>query len=135
MSFDTPPCQTSCDSASKYKTPYSQDKNFFQSGYGLSGESDMQQDIMKYGSIEVAFTVYADFEAYKSGIYQYKTGEELGGHAVKIIGWGVQNGVKYWTVANSWNVDWGEKGFFRIIRGVNDCGIEGEGSAGVPKLQ
>jgi len=28
----------------------------------------------------------------------------LGGHAVKIIGWGVENGEKYWEVANSWNV-------------------------------
>eukprot|EP00746_Dinoflagellata_sp_MGD_P009925 gnl/MRDRNA2_/MRDRNA2_120344_c0_seq1.p1 gnl/MRDRNA2_/MRDRNA2_120344_c0~~gnl/MRDRNA2_/MRDRNA2_120344_c0_seq1.p1 ORF type:complete len:155 (+),score=35.32 gnl/MRDRNA2_/MRDRNA2_120344_c0_seq1:3-467(+) len=40
-----------------------------------------------------------------------------GGHAVKIVGWGVENGVKYWKVANSWNPYWGEKGFFRIKHG------------------
>jgi len=26
-----------------------------------------------------------------------------GGHAVKIIGWGVEDSIKYWLVANSWN--------------------------------
>jgi cathepsin B len=36
----------------------------------------------------------------------------------------VENGTKYWKVANSWNPYWGEKGFFRIVRGKNECGIE-----------
>ena len=27
-------------------------------------------------------------------------------------------------VANSWNADWGDDGFFKIIRGQNECGIE-----------
>ena len=34
----------------------------------------------------------------------------LGGHAIKILGWGVEGGVDYWLVANSWNSDWGDKG-------------------------
>lgn len=47
-----------------------------------------------------------------------------GGHAIKIIGWGVENDTPYWLVANSWNTSWGEKGFFKILRGANECGIE-----------
>lgn len=31
----------------------------------------------------------------------HETGSFLGGHAVKIVGYGVENGVKYWLVANS----------------------------------
>jgi cathepsin B len=31
--------------------------------------------------------------------------------------------MSYWLVANSWNEDWGEKGFFKIKRGSNECGI------------
>ena len=65
-----------------------------------------------------------DFEDYAGGIYQRTTGKPAGGHAVKIVGWGVENGTKYWKVANSWNPYWGEKGFFRIVRGKNECGIE-----------
>jgi len=45
-------------------------------------------------------------------------------HAVAIVGYGVENGIKYWTVRNSWSSTWGEDGYFRIQRGVNKCGIE-----------
>ena len=58
----------------------------------------------------------------------------LGGHAVKIIGWGVEDGEDYWLVANSWNADWGDKGFFKILKGVNECGIEGQIVAGKSKM-
>ena len=51
-------------------------------------------------------------------------GSELGGHAVRIVGWGVESNNKYWKVANSWNPFWGEKGHFRIRRGNGECGIE-----------
>ncbi|VDM78559.1 unnamed protein product [Strongylus vulgaris] len=54
----------------------------------------------------------------------HKWGEQRGAHAIKIIGWGVENGTPYWLIANSWNTDWGEKGYFRILRGENHCGIE-----------
>lgn len=87
---------------------------------------------MTNGPIEVSFTVYADFEAYKSGVYEHKTGSELGGHAVKMLGWGVEDGTPYWLVANSWNESWGDHGFFKIIRGKNECGIEASAVAGAP---
>lgn len=59
-------------------------------------------------------------------------GDYMGGHAVKIIGWGTDDasGDDYWLVANSWNPSWGEGGLFRILRGVNECGIEGNIVAG-----
>jgi len=87
---------------------------------------------MTNGPVEAAFTVYADFLSYKSGVYKHVTGSEDGGHAIKILGWGVENGEDYWLVANSWNSDWGDKGFFKILRGSNECGIEGEIVAGLP---
>jgi cathepsin B len=93
------------------------------------------KEIYEKGPISGAFTVYEDFADYSSGVYQHVTGEYLGGHAIKIIGWGeTDDGVKYWLVANSWNETWGEKGFFRILRGVNECGIEDNVYAAMPKL-
>merc|ERR1719335_1419916 len=92
----------------------------------------MAQAIMTKGPISVAFTVYEDFENYDSGIYHHKSGGNLGGHAVRIVGFGTSKGAsgqKYWKVANSWNPYWGEKGYFRIRRGSNECGIEGEAVA------
>ena len=47
------------------------------------------------------FTVYNDFMSYKSGIYRHVSGGALGGHAVIIIGWGVEDGVEYWIAQNS----------------------------------
>jgi cathepsin B len=83
--------------------------------------------------MEAAFTVYNDFMSYSSGVYYHKTGGVLGGHAVKILGWGhdATTGLDYWICANSWNTTWGEKGYFKIK--VGDCGIDGQVTAGTAK--
>ncbi|RCN47341.1 papain family cysteine protease [Ancylostoma caninum] len=72
--------------------------------------SAIQRDIMNYGPVVAAFTLYTDFMLYKSGIYKHTAGAAQGGHVVKIIGWGSENDVPYWIMANSWNTDWGENG-------------------------
>ena len=87
-------------------------------------EEGIQKMIMAGGPVETAFSVYSDFENYAGGIYKHVSGQQVGGHAVKFVGWGVDNGVKYWKVANSWNPYWGEDGYFRIVRGTNEGGIE-----------
>jgi len=130
--YTTPPCQTQCDVGSTYGTTYAADKHKFGSSYGVASVvSQIQTEIMTHGPVEASFSVYSDFESYQSGVYIHTTGSYLGGHAVKILGWGVDGATPYWTVANSWNTDWGEKGYFRIIRGVNECGIEGSITAGL----
>merc|ERR1711924_331880 len=77
-----------------------------------------------------AFNVYSDFENYAGGIYHHVSGGLAGGHAVKVVGWGVENGVKYWKIANSWNPYWGEKGYFRIKFG--EGGIDDQAIASSP---
>ena len=57
------------------------------------------------------------------------SGSSVGGHAVKIVGWGVDNGVNYWKVANSWNPYWGEKGYFRIAYGEGGIDSQVVGAA------
>lgn len=131
---NTPKCQKACENKA-YTTLYKDDLHFGATAYSIhSNEAQIQTEIMTNGPVEAAFTVYDDFPSYKEGVYQHTAGKELGGHAIKILGWGVENNTKYWLVANSWNEDWGDKGFFKILRGRNECGIESQIVAGLPKL-
>lgn len=105
---------------------------FGSNAWTLQGESDFMQELYQNGPFGVAFSVYSDFPAYKGGIYKHTYGSYLGGHAVEVVGWGTENGVKYWKIKNSWNAAWGMNGYFKILRGSNECGIEQAGSAGAP---
>lgn len=127
--YSTPKCTSTC-SETAYSVSYSKDKHFASDSYSVKGVSNMQKELMEKGTISVALTVYEDFETYTSGVYQHVTGKNLGGHAIKMIGWGVENGTPYWLCVNSWNDSWGEKGTFKILRGSNECGIEGSVVAG-----
>lgn len=96
----------------------------------------MQEDIMNYGSIQMGFRVYQDFFSYRSGVYRHLSGGLAGGHAVKVIGWGVDSAsnLPYWIVANSWGTTWGNNGLFWILRGSNECDCEGMMYSARPQL-
>lgn len=73
---------------------------------GLTQEVALMYEIYTNGPVQTCFTVYDSFysffRSYPTGIYTNPTGSSLGGHCVKILGWGEQQGVKYWIAANSW---------------------------------
>ncbi|GFR67278.1 cathepsin B [Elysia marginata] len=128
----TPRCKKTCEAG--YKKSFNEDKLYGAKSYHIRGETNIMQELVTNGPVEAAFTVYSDFPQYKSGVYQHTSGSALGGHAVKLMGYGVENGTKYWLVANSWNPDWGDAGFFKILRGRDECGIESQIVAGDPKM-
>ncbi|CAG9786127.1 unnamed protein product [Diatraea saccharalis] len=130
----TPKCKRTCEDS--YNIDYKNDKRYGKHIYSVeSDENQIRAELFKNGPVEAGFTVYSDFITYKDGVYTHTQGNILGGHAVKIIGWGIDNGTKYWLIANSWNTDWGNlNGFFKILRGENHCDIESSVVAGEPLL-
>lgn len=100
-------------------------------------EGDIMTEIFTYGPVQATFKVKDDFFLYRSGVYKYSavvpetssvSEEKDLYHSVRIIGWGEEriNGrnITYWICVNSWGKDWGEGGYFRIVRGTNECEIE-----------
>lgn len=92
----------------------------------------MKLELILGGPLAVAFEVYDDFMHYGGGIYHHTGLQDkfnpfqLTNHAVLLVGYGTDSttGEKYWLVKNSWGEGWGEKGYFRIRRGTNECAIE-----------
>jgi C1A family cysteine protease len=78
----------------------------------------------------VSVAIEADtryFQSYTGGILDASTCGTTLDHGVLIVGYGTDNGKKYWNVKNSWSSTWGEQGYVRILRSdsTNDAGICG----------
>ena len=103
-------------------------------GAGPNGVLQMQLELIRGGPGVVSFMVVNDIFAYSKGIYvPSATASQVGGHAVVLVGWGVENGVPFWICQNSWGAGWGENGFFRIGRGSDVATIESRSGLGVIK--
>ena len=87
------------------------------------------KEAVSRGPVSVA--IQADtktFQFYSGGII---SGDSCGtnlDHGVLIVGYGEEDGEKYWIVKNSWGVSWGENGYVRISRSDEEnthgvCGI------------
>mmetsp|Transcript_53016 Transcript_53016/g.123915 ORF Transcript_53016/g.123915 Transcript_53016/m.123915 type:complete len:127 (+) Transcript_53016:538-918(+) len=99
------------------------------------GEQRMMAEILARGPIACSIAVPEALETYTSGVFNDTTGARGDAHDVSVTGWGVDQGVPYWTIRNSWGTYWGEHGWFRLIRGTNNLGVESQGcSWAVPKL-
>lgn len=120
-------CVTQCKNGQEWK-PYKI------STYGnFTTPAQIKEELYKNGPVHTGFQVYGDFLNYKGGIYRHVSGWAQGGHAVVFVGYGVEDGVNYWIVQNSWGPNWGESGYFRIKMG--ECQIDVNSVAGIPLLE
>lgn len=122
-----------CDPRRKY---FASNYSYIGGYYGSCSEVEMMRELYRAGPIMVAFDAPSSLFYYTGGIYTGAAppheGIELPGlhlwektnHAVVAVGWGVENGQKYWTIKNTWGQTWGENGYFRIRRGTDECGME-----------
>jgi cathepsin C len=97
--------------------------------YGGSSEQVIREELMSKGPIVVSFEPKEDFMYYKKGIYKsgaqplHREWEQVD-HAVLLIGYGAEKTHAHWTMQNSWGEDWGEQGYFRMARGIDESGCE-----------
>lgn len=90
----------------------------------VAGEVNIMAEIFARGPIAATIAVTPELEAYTGGIFHDTTGRKSRDHSIEIAGWGVENGVKFWICRNSWGTAWGEKGWFRVIKGIDNINIE-----------
>lgn len=91
----------------------------------VAGETNMMAELVARGPIAATIAVPEALETYTGGIFNDTTGAVSLDHEIEIVGYGVENGVKYWSIRNSWGTYWGEQGWFRLIRGTNNLGKRG----------
>jgi len=140
-------CSDVCD-FKKFQKKYFVTKYEYLGGfYGNTNEVEIMKEIRARGPIPGNMTVPWSFSYYKSGIYSQNEIKSNAGnlskttmldnhlswssvdHSILLVGYGEENGIKYWIGMNTWGKNWGENGFFRILRGENDCNIETMGDA------
>ncbi|CAD7975963.1 unnamed protein product [Amoebophrya sp. A25] len=111
------PCKTKmqCDDKKRYRT----------SSYCVMTDgAQVRSEMLLNGPVVALMYLYDDFLVYKSGVYTpMATATAILGksqepllHAVKILGWGEEEGTPYWLIENSFGKEWGEKGVGKIIR-------------------
>ena len=100
--------------------------------YGaVRGWQGMMDEIYRRGPIACNIDA-APLSTYRGGIIDIPKGEHSTDHVVSIVGWGSTGDKQYWIVRNSWGEYWGELGFFRIVLGEDQLGIEGNCAFGNP---
>ncbi|XP_016947815.1 procathepsin L [Drosophila biarmipes] len=90
-------------------------------------EEQMKKVIATLGPLACSVNGLETLKSYDGGIYdddECNKGEP--NHSILVVGYGSENGKDYWIVKNSWDVAWGEKGYFRLPRGQNFCFIADE---------
>ena len=103
---------------------------------GEDQELAMMTEIFNHGPISCAIAVTDDLVAYTGGIYTDLTNATQVNHDISVVGYGEENGEKFWVIRNSWGTYWGENGYFRLARGINNIAIEsGLCSWATPKVR
>lgn len=81
---------------------------------------EIQKELYENGPVIVSLNVWEDFLNYGGGVYEHVSGGWIGGHSIRLVGWGhdVDNDDSlYWIGQNQWTYDWGIGGYAYIKAG------------------
>jgi C1A family cysteine protease len=56
----------------------------------------------------------SEFQMYKTGVVNTRSCFKQINHGVTGVGYGVEQGQKYYIIRNSWGIEWGDKGYIKI---------------------
>lgn len=99
----------------------------------LKSEDELLDATANVGPISVAVNANTFWQLYHSGILNpIVCNPDKLDHGVAVVGYG-KDGDDYWIIRNSWGTVWGEKGYARLLRGSNKCGIA-NGPPSYPKM-
>lgn len=106
------------------KTPRS---NATISSYGrvpAGDEKALEHVLSTVGPVSVWYNAPMEHANYRGGILDAPNcGRLLPSHAALLVGYGTEGGKEFWTIKSSWGENWGEKGYLRMRKGANICGI------------
>ncbi|XP_074130954.1 cathepsin W [Sminthopsis crassicaudata] len=90
----------------------------------LKEENYMAQYLAENGPITVSINAVL-LQSYTKGVIKpgHNCDPEYVDHVVQLVGFGQIHNFTYWILKNSWGSHWGERGYFRLTRGNNACGI------------
>ena len=98
-------------------------------GYKFAGtedEEEIKKLLVEQGPLAIAVNA-TPLQFYFGGIFNpwfsWMCNPKSINHAVLLVGYGVKGKKGYWIIKNSWGKSWGEKGYFRLIRGKGACGV------------
>ena len=95
-------------------------------GIPQGDEQALLDAVATVGPVSIAVDASIGWQLYAGGImrgFLCSSNPKKLDHGVAIVGYGTDKGNDYWIVRNSWGSMWGEKGYARIARGKNACGL------------
>jgi len=99
-----------------------------------TNEDQIAAALMQYGPLAIGINAQY-MQLYSGGISDPWWCPAQLDHGVAIVGFGEEKNdakwkfpwtsptKKFWTIKNSWGESWGEKGYYRIVRGKGKCGV------------
>ena len=136
-------CENVCDYKQYKKKYFVSDYGYIGGFYGAANEVLMMKELRARGPITGNIKSPLMFSMYSGGIFSSQELRENAskglnyrrlyddnifyqqvGHSTTIVGYGEENGVKYWICMNSYGKNWGDNGYYKVLRGENEMRIE-----------